>query len=175
MLVESMILIIIGLIVANLIIDKKLESANNYSKPNKIELKTINQINTIENKPLSLKNKPTEIKDQIKLVENTDLFELKGTILATNQKVKLVSERLDNIEKVVTEIAEKETKLNNEEKLITNEINEIDIEKMDFRLKVIEQEIDNIKNPKPKIHTFYGKENDEMEETIKAAIFNRKR
>ena len=88
-----------------------------------------------------------------------------GNLTATNRKLELVNERVANLERAVSEMAE--IKIGNDKT--------IDIEKIDFKLNVLEQQIDNIKNPKSKSKTFYGKTNDPMEEEIKSLVFNSKR
>lgn len=89
----------------------------------------------------------------------------KGKIIANEQKIKVLNQRLGNLEKVVFAVAERGIESGKQE--------EIDVEKMDFRLKVLEQEIETIKNPKKENgKTFYGQKNDPMEEKIKSLAFN---
>jgi hypothetical protein len=147
MIIVFLTLVVIGLIITNLIIDNKQEhNPKTNSNPKIISNSKIITINQ----------------------NNEDFFELKGKLIATNQKLKLISERLNTTEKVIAQVLEKD-------QIISLQTNEIDVEKLDFRIKVIENEIENIKNPKPKIKTFYGKENDEMEEKIRSLVFNKKR
>jgi len=46
---------------------------------------------------------------------------------------------------------------------------------MDFRLSVLEQQLDEIKNPRKHPKTFYGKVNDPLESEIQSLVFNSKR
>ena len=88
-----------------------------------------------------------------------------GNLTATSRKLELVNERVANLERAVSDIAE----------IKIGDDTSVDMEKMDFRLNVLEQQIDDIKNPKAKPKTFYGKTNDPMEEEIKSLVFNSKR
>jgi hypothetical protein len=98
--------------------------------------------------------------------ENETDFLDKGKVIANEQKIKVMNQRVSNLEKALTEYAQKG---------ISGNANEsVDLEKMDFRLKVLEQELDDMKNPKKKEKTFYGKKNDPMEDTIKSLVFNSK-
>ena len=91
---------------------------------------------------------------------------VEGNLSATSRKLELVNERVANLERAVSEMAE--IKLENGNKTM-------DMEKIDFRISVLEQQLDEIKNPKPKTHTFYGKKNDPMEEEIRSLVFNTKK
>ncbi|MBT4870654.1 MAG: hypothetical protein HON47_03715 [Candidatus Diapherotrites archaeon] len=88
-----------------------------------------------------------------------------GNISANNRKLELVNERVANLERAVSEMAE--IKIGNDKT--------VDMEQVDFRISVLEQQIDELKNPKMKAKTFFGKENDPMEEEIKSLVFNSKR
>ena len=88
-----------------------------------------------------------------------------GNLSATNIKLDLVNNRVANLERAVSDLAEI--------KLGTDKT--VDMEKLDFRLNVLEQQSDEIKNPKVKPKTFYGKTNDPMEKEIKSLVFNSKR
>lgn len=98
---------------------------------------------------------------------------LSGSVTAANQKISSMAERLSTVEKAVADLIEQKLALQG----TTNESTqkELDYEKLDFRLKVLEGEIDNIKNPRPKTKTFYGKQEDPMEKEIKALVFNTKK
>ncbi len=86
-----------------------------------------------------------------------------GKIIANEQKIKILNHRLDNLERALTQLAKK----------ITTE-DDLDIEKIDFKIKVLEQKIDELKKPVHK-NTFFGKEHDPLEKEIKALAFNSKR
>ncbi len=90
---------------------------------------------------------------------------VQGNLSATNNKLNLINERVGNLEKAVSGIVE--TKINYNKS--------VDIEKIDFRINVLEQQLDEIKNPKQKTKTFYGKESDPMEKKIRSLVFNSKR
>ena len=92
-----------------------------------------------------------------------------GKVIANEQKIKVLNTRLGNLEQTVAAVAKTQI-----ESLPIDE-SKVDLEKFDFRLKVLEQQIDEIKNPKAKPDTFYGQKDDPMEETIRALAFNRKR
>ncbi len=88
-----------------------------------------------------------------------------GKVIANEQKIKIIDNRMNNVEKVLAEVTRKQ--------FFGGE--ELDYEKIDFRLKLLEKEVEKIKKPEEKKNTFFGKENDEMEETIKALAFNSKK
>jgi hypothetical protein len=92
-----------------------------------------------------------------------------GKVIANEQKIKLIDLRINELESVLATLSEEEIKKNEKNKA------GFDFEKIDFKIKVLEQEIEKIKNPKEKPKTFYGKENDPMEETIKSLVFNSKK
>ena len=90
---------------------------------------------------------------------------IEGNVSATKRKLDLVNERVSTLERAVSELAE--IKINNNKS--------VDIEKIDFRISVLEQQIEELKNPHEKQNTFYGKENDPMEDEIRSLVFNSKR
>jgi hypothetical protein len=87
-----------------------------------------------------------------------------GKVIANEQKINLINQRVSTLEKTIAQLSAKELSLENSDAL--------DYEKIDFKIKLLEQEIDDIKNPKEKPKTFYGKTDDPMEETIKSLVFN---
>ncbi|MFA5763182.1 MAG: hypothetical protein WC915_00020 [archaeon] len=87
-----------------------------------------------------------------------------GKVIANEQKINLINQRLTYLEKALTQIGQKELSLENSDAM--------DYEKIDFKIKLLEQEIEEIKNPKEKPKTFYGQTNDPMEATIKSLVFN---
>ncbi len=97
------------------------------------------------------------------IVNDEKQFMNNGKIIANEQKIKILNNRIENVEKVVSEIVKHR---------VLEDENSFDYEKIDFRIKVLEKEIDNIKNPIIHKKTFFGKENDKMEKKIKALAFN---
>ncbi|MDD4250882.1 MAG: hypothetical protein PHX27_01665 [Candidatus ainarchaeum sp.] len=97
-----------------------------------------------------------------KIVSAEDQFNNVGKTIANEQKINILNRRIENIEKTLLEFAKNKLLLENE----------FDYEKLDFRLKVMEKELNEIKNPTIQKKTFFGKENDEMEEKIRALAFN---
>ena len=90
---------------------------------------------------------------------------VEGNLSATNIKLGLINERVANLETAVSEMAE----------IKIGKDKTVDMEKMDFRVRVLEQQFDEIKNPKTRQKTFYGKKNDPMEDEIRSLVFNSKR
>ena len=90
---------------------------------------------------------------------------VEGNLSATSRKLELVNERVANLERAVSDMAEL--------KLETGKT--VDMEQIDFRISVLEQQLDEIKNPKQKQKTFYGKIDDEMEKEIQSLVFNSKK
>src|SRR5690606_16630014 len=88
-----------------------------------------------------------------------------GKLIANEQKIKIMNHRLDNLERALTELIKKNV----------NE-SDIDFEKIDFKIKVIEKQIEELKNPnRSHPQTFYGKTHDPLEKEIKSLAFNSKR
>ncbi len=87
-----------------------------------------------------------------------------GKVIANEQKIHLINQRVATLEKTITQLSAKELSLESSDAL--------DYEKIDFKIKLLEQEIEDIKHPKEKPKTFYGQENDPMEATIKSLVFN---
>jgi len=92
-----------------------------------------------------------------------------GKVIANEQKLNVLNGRLANLEETVATVAK--TQVENSGAGDKS----VDLEKIEFKIKVLEQQIDDIKNPKAKPDTFYGKKNDPMEETIKSLVFNSKK
>ena len=151
MIIILLIVLIVALILANIFVrvlkkDRKphyLKEQNSVAVRNEIIPEVITHIETIHEKNA--------------MVE--------GNLSAANRKLGLINERVANLEKAVSEMAEI--------KIGTDKT--VDMEKMDFRLSVLEQQLDELKNPKTKPKTFYGKENDPMENEIRSLVFNSKR
>ncbi len=87
-----------------------------------------------------------------------------GKLIANEQKIKIMNHRLDNLERALTQLIKKNVSEN-----------DIDFEKIDFKIKVLEKAIDDLKNPKENKKTFYGKTHDPFEKEIKALAFNSKK
>jgi hypothetical protein len=147
-----LIVLIVALIVANVLVSVT-DHENYYEEQHKHWGKAI---------------QPEIIMPVVKKENESDFLD-KGKVIANEQKIKIMNQRVSNLEKALTEFAQKQIsgKVGNSET--------VDIEKMNFRLKVLEQELDNMKNPKKKENTFYGQKNDPMEETIKSLVFNSKK
>lgn len=147
--------IIVAMIVANVLITFK-DGRGYYKEQRKswdetLEPEVVSEIN------------PQLIMPLAKTENETDFLD-KGKVIANEQKIRVLNERLGNLEKVVYQVAEKGIESGKQE--------EIDVEKIDFRIKVLEQEIENIKKPKKEEKTFYGQKDDPMEDTIKSLVFN---
>jgi len=100
---------------------------------------------------------------------------VQGSVQAINQKMNILSDRVSNLESAVTGIIE--SKVGSDHKQAEQEV---DYEKVDFRVKVLEQKIDSLETkipraPVQKSNTFYGKLNDDMEKEIKSLAFNTKK
>jgi len=151
MIIIFLVVLIVALILANIFVrilrkDKKphyLKEQNTVTVRNEIIPEVITHIETIHEKNA--------------LVE--------GNLSATNRKLGLINERVANLEKAVSEMAE----------IKIGDNKTVDMEQVDFRLSVLEQQLDEIKNPKAKPKTFYGKVNDPLEHEIKSLVFNSKR
>lgn len=91
---------------------------------------------------------------------------LDGKLASISQKINLLTERIVNLEKAIAEIVD--------HKIKTDSSTDIDFDKFEFRVKVLEQQIDDLKNPKEKQKTFYGKLDPEMEGKVKSLAFNKK-
>lgn len=113
-------------------------------------------------------DKNSEIITPIKKEKNMneeDFFD-HGKIIAHEQKINLLNKRIINLEKTITEIIK-----NN---LLEKEEN-FDYEKINFRIKVLEKDLEELKNPVQNKKTFFGKEDFEMEKKIRALAFNSKK
>lgn len=122
--------------------------ARGESKEEKIDTKTETEIILPVNRPKV----------------NESSFMNYGKVIANEQKIKILNHRFDNLERAFSEFASK--KVND---------SDVDLEKIDFKIKVLESEIEKIKYPKEKEHTFYGKKNDPLEKEIRSLVFNTKK
>ena len=93
---------------------------------------------------------------------------VQGSLQATNQKLGILNDRLTEVEKAVSGIIE--TRMNGTQEPVKED--SADYEKMDFRLKVLEDEIDKMKSPKHAPKTFYGKVDPDTEKQIRSLVFN---
>jgi len=151
MIIIFLIVLIVALILANIFVrilrkDRKphyLKEQNNVTVRNEIIPEVITHFETIHEKNA--------------LVE--------GNLSAANRKLGLITERVANLEKAVSEMAE----------IKIGDNKTVDMEQMDFRLSVLEQQLDEIKNPRKHPKTFYGKVNDPLESEIQSLVFNSKR
>jgi hypothetical protein len=150
MIIIALILTILILIMANIIVSTN--KKKQFEKQKKRWKNTEFEIITKNPEPVQ----------ETSIIKTEKQFINFGRTIANEQKINLLNKRLENVEKAITGIA-KNSLLNEEP---------FDYEKIDFRLKVIEQQLNEIKNPVEKKNTFFGKENDKMEEKIKALAFN---
>lgn len=162
MILEILIALIVVLVIANFIVAfyRKRDRQNHKVWKNK---EVLGEIEVVE-PTIIRKDENTEISVPTK----KDFLDY-GKVIANEQKLNVLNNRLGNLENVVMGIAERSVQE------IEDKNNEIDFEKIDFRMKVLEQQIDEIKNPRARPRTFYGKKHDPMEETIKSLVFNSKR
>ncbi len=123
---------------------------------------------TKETQSFSQETKTNYLSPQIRSEKE---YLLHGAVSAANQKLVILNDRITNVEKAVSSLIEEKI---NSPKQIEKE-SDFDYEKFDFRIKVLEQELDEIKNPSPVQKTFYGKTDDEMEDRIKSLAFNSKK
>jgi hypothetical protein len=153
MIIIALILTILILIIANTIVST--------NKKRQFEKQKVRWKNA-EVEIITKSQKPAQ---ETSIIKTEKQFINFGRTIANEQKINLLNKRLENVEKAITGIAK--NNLLNEEPF--------DYEKVDFRLKVIEKQLDEIKNPVEKKNTFFGRENDAMEERIKALAFNCKK
>ena len=98
---------------------------------------------------------------------------VQGSLQATNRKIDILNGRLSEVEKAVSGMIETRV----DPKSIEAEAGPEgeDYEKMDFRIRVLEDEIDRLKSPKHAPKTFYGKVDPDTEKHIRALVFNSKK
>jgi hypothetical protein len=96
---------------------------------------------------------------------------VQGSLQATNQKLGILNGRLTEVERAVSGIIE--TRMGGSEGASKQE--DADYEKIDFRISVLEDEIDRLKSPKHAPKTFYGRVDPDTEKEIKALVFNSKK
>lgn len=87
-----------------------------------------------------------------------------GKVIANEQKIKLLTFRIETLEKTLAQLIKS-----------SNTTDDVDIEKIDFKIKVLETEIEKLRNSINQPQTFFGKKNDPLEKEIKALAFNSKR
>lgn len=127
-------------------------------------------------------NIETRLVEEPEVVENSHLevisertTKIDSRIASINQKIGMINERMTNLEKAVTSLIDSQIRNsdNNKQKLI-NTNTEIDIEKIDFKIKNLEQQVEELKKPKNPQKTFYGRVDPKMEHKIKSLAFNKK-
>ena len=101
-----------------------------------------------------------------------------GAISATQQKLNILNDRLASVEKAVTGIIE--NKVNAPDKQASSASqngveNGYDFEKLEFRLKVLESGLEELRKPRVFPKTFYGKVDPDMEKEVRSLVFNTKR
>jgi hypothetical protein len=164
MVVVFLIVLIVALIVANILISAlipKKRREKGFTNLTNIETQIIQEPELVENSQLEVISERTTIMD--------------SRLASINQKIGMINERMTNLERAVTTLIDSQIKNsnNNEQKLI-NTNTEIDIEKIDFKIKNLEQQVEELKKPKPVQKTFYGRVDPKMEHKIKSLAFNRK-
>ncbi len=153
MIITFLIVLVVALVLANLFVSiarpkrRKEKGFTNIGSPETYEPEVVNE------------NALAEVHEKTSLID--------GKVLSLNHRLGLLNERIVNLEKAVTQIAEHKIKQTTPEK-------EIDVEKVEFRIKVLEQQMDTIKKPKEKQKTFYGTLDSEMEKKVKSLAFNKK-
>jgi hypothetical protein len=171
MIIETLVVIAIILIIGHVFVHFSIDKKN-YEKQDKAwsfekEAMQISRgINNVEENTTTKKvDHDTEIILPVsKPRVNEKSFMDYGKVIANEQKVKILNHRIDNLERALSELASK--KINNPD---------VDIERIEFKIKVIENQIEEIKNPKPKENTFYGKKDDPLEKEIRSLVFNSKK
>lgn len=154
MIITFLIVLVVALIIANLFVSiarPKRRKEKGFTNP---DISKTYEPEIITEKAL------TEVHEKTSLID--------GKVLSLNHRLGLLNERIVNLEKAVANVAEHSINHTNSEK-------EIDAEKLEFRLKVLEQQIDEVKYPKEKQKTFYGKLDPKMEQTVKSLAFNKKK
>lgn len=164
MVIVTLIVLIVALILANLLISilipkkRREKGFANLTNTQSIE---VQEPEVIENKSLETINERTTNMDY--------------RLASINQKMGIMNERLTNLEKATTSLIDSQIRQtdNSEQKLI-NTNTEIDIEKIDFKIKNLEQQVEELKKPKTIQKTFYGRVDPKMEHKIKSLAFNKK-
>ncbi len=167
MIIVFLIIIIVALIVANILISILVPKKRKEKGFTNIANNSIQELQ----EPEVIQNNHLE-----NISERTTLMD--SRLVSINQKIGIINERMTNLEKAVTTLIDSQIKhsnnSNNSEQKLINSNTEIDIEKIDFKIKNLEQQIDEIKKPKNTQQTFYGKVDPKMESKIKSLAFNKK-
>lgn len=164
MVVVFLIVLIVALIIANILISAlipKKRREKGFTNVTNTETRIIEEPEVIENNHLEVISERTT--------------KIDSRIASINQKVGMINERMTNLEKAVTSLIDSQIKEgNNSEQKQINTNTEIDIEKIDFKIKNLEQQIEELKKPKTVQKTFYGRVDPKMENKIKSLAFNKK-
>lgn len=169
MIFEILIGLLIILIIAHIIVHKLIKRKTNNKEETWNFQKEALQIS--QGNKNFYKNKET-FKTETEIIlpqskpknTNENEFLNYGKVIANEQKIKMLTFRIETIEKTLAQLIKKNI----------NE-NDVDIEKLEFKIKVLQKEIEEIKNPKKETNTFYGRKNDPLEKEIRALAFNSKR
>ncbi|NMA44905.1 MAG: hypothetical protein GX950_03800 [Candidatus Diapherotrites archaeon] len=130
----------------------------------------------------NITNTKTQIVEEPELVDNGYLevisertTKMDSRIASINQKVGMINERITNLEKAITCLIDSQINFeNNSGKKANNTHTDFDFEKLEFKIKNLEQQVDELKNPRTPQKTFYGRVDPKMERKIKSLAFNKK-
>jgi len=157
MIITFLIVLVVALILGNLLLSIALPKRKQEKGFTNVCLEDVHEPEVIQNNSLETIHEKTSLMD--------------SRLVSINQKLSLMNERISGMERALTELIDQ--KIKNESIAALGQ--EIDLEKIDFKIKVLEQQIDDIKNPKEKPKTFYGKLDPDMEKTVKSLAFNTKK
>jgi len=162
MIFTYLVIFVVALVIANILVV--------LAKPKKkffaFEAQPAQEINSTE-------NTYTEHPEVITALQDMDQRHslVQGSLNATHQKLNILNNRLTEVEKAVTGIIETRMALPE----TTAKQEDVDYEKINFKISVLEDEIDKLKSPKHAPKTFYGKIDPDTEKEIKSLVFNSKK
>jgi predicted nucleic acid-binding Zn-ribbon protein len=157
MIITFLIVLVVALIIGNILVSIAMPKKRKEKGFTYMSVDQVHEPEVVQNNSLEIIHEKTSMMD--------------SKLISINQKLALMNERIAGMEKAMTEMIDQKIKAE------TNQLlgQDVDMEKIDFRIKVLEQQIDDIKNPKEKPNTFYGKLDPEMEKTVKSLAFNTKK
>jgi len=100
-----------------------------------------------------------------------------GAISATQQKLNILNDRLTSVEQAVSGIIENKMNAPQLEAAAKtpSAADEYDYDKLEFRLKVLENGLEELRKPRVFPKTFYGKVDPDMEKEVRSLVFNTKK